>query len=63
LFPNDGILDCEDNRVLVITGQIIGGKKRTYMRQVALIALMAHVGSFVPAKKAEIPLIDRIFTA
>lgn len=58
--PNDTLLDRE-NRVMVITGPNMAGKS-TYMRQVALITLMAHIGSFVPAKKAEIPLTDRIFT-
>ncbi|MGI6150608.1 MAG: DNA mismatch repair protein MutS [Christensenellales bacterium] len=58
--PNDTLLDRE-NRVLIITGPNMAGKS-TYMRQVALITLMAHIGSFVPATKAEIPLTDRIFT-
>ncbi|MGI6193518.1 MAG: DNA mismatch repair protein MutS, partial [Christensenellales bacterium] len=58
--PNDTLLDSE-NRVMVITGPNMAGKS-TYMRQVALITLMAHIGSFVPARKAEIPLTDRIFT-
>ena len=59
--PNDTVLDNADNRCAIITGPNMAGKS-TYMRQVALIALMAHVGSFVPAKSAEIPVIDRIFT-
>jgi DNA mismatch repair protein MutS len=59
--PNDTLLDNEENRCAIITGPNMAGKS-TYMRQVALIALMAHVGSFVPAKAAEIPIIDRIFT-
>ena len=59
--PNDTLLDNEENRCAIITGPNMAGKS-TYMRQVALIALMAHVGSFVPAKVAEIPIIDRIFT-
>lgn len=59
--PNDTILDNEDNRCAIITGPNMAGKS-TYMRQIALIAVMAHIGSFVPAKGAEIPLIDRIFT-
>ncbi len=59
-IANDLDLDTS-RRMLVITGPNMGGKS-TYMRQVALIALLAHVGSFVPATSAEIPLLDRIFT-
>ncbi len=59
--PNDTLLDNDENRCAIITGPNMAGKS-TYMRQVALIALMAHVGCFVPAKSAEIPIIDRIFT-
>ena len=59
--PNDTLLDNGENRSAVITGPNMAGKS-TYMRQVALIVLMAHIGSFVPAKAAEIPLTDRIFT-
>ena len=59
--PNDATLDNEENSCAIITGPNMAGKS-TYMRQVALITLMAHVGSFVPAKSAEIPLVDRIFT-
>lgn len=59
--PNDTILDQHDNRCLVITGPNMAGKS-TYMRQVALIVILAHLGSFVPAKQAEISLVDRVFT-
>lgn len=59
--PNDAVLDNDENRCAIITGPNMAGKS-TYMRQVALIAIMAHIGSFVPAKAAEIPLIDRVFT-
>ena len=59
--PNDTLLDSEDNRTMIITGPNMAGKS-TYMRQVALITLMAHIGCFVPAKEAEIALTDRIFT-
>ncbi len=59
-IPNDTFLD-ESKRVLIITGPNMGGKS-TYLRQVALISLLAHCGSFVPAEKAEIPIMDRIFT-
>ena len=58
--PNDLRLD-DDRRMLVITGPNMGGKS-TYMRQVALIVLLAHIGSFVPAARAEIGPIDRILT-
>ncbi len=59
--PNDTLLDNGENRCAVITGPNMAGKS-TYMRQVALIAIMAHIGSFVPARSAQIPIIDRIFT-
>ncbi len=59
--PNDTLLDNGENRCEIITGPNMAGKS-TYMRQVALIAIMGHIGSFVPSKSAEIPLIDRIFT-
>ena len=58
--PNDTSLDGE-HRVMIITGPNMAGKS-TYMRQVALIVLMAHMGSFVPADSADIALTDRIFT-
>ena len=59
--PNDTELDCCQNRTMIITGPNMSGKS-TYMRQVALITLMAHIGSFVPAKSASISVTDRIFT-
>ncbi len=59
--PNDTELDCCQNRTMIITGPNMSGKS-TYMRQVALITLMAHIGSFVPAKSANIAITDRIFT-
>ena len=58
--PNDTIFDGE-MQTMVITGPNMAGKS-TYMRQTALIVLMAHIGCFVPARTAEIPVIDRIFT-
>ncbi|MBR2468056.1 MAG: DNA mismatch repair protein MutS [Clostridia bacterium] len=59
--PNDTYLDNNDARTMIITGPNMAGKS-TYMRQVALITLMAHIGSFVPAQKANISLTDKIFT-
>ncbi|MCP5538789.1 MAG: DNA mismatch repair protein MutS [Akkermansiaceae bacterium] len=59
--PNDTALEPERNRVVLITGPNMAGKS-TYIRQVALITLMAQVGGFVPAASAEIGLVDRIFT-
>ena len=59
--PNDTMLDDADSRTMLITGPNMAGKS-TYMRQVAIITLMAHMGSFVPAKSAEISIIDRVFT-
>lgn len=59
--PNDTVLDQQDNRCLIITGPNMAGKS-TYMRQVALIAILAHLGSFIPAKQGEISLLDRVFT-
>ncbi len=59
--PNSTLLDEDENRMLIITGPNMAGKS-TYMRQVALITLMAHMGSFVPADSAQIGVVDRIFT-
>ncbi len=59
--PNDALLDLEANRLLILTGPNMAGKS-TYLRQVALIVLMAQLGSFVPARAARIGLADRIFT-
>lgn len=59
--PNDTYLDCADSRCAIITGPNMAGKS-TYMRQVALICLMAQIGSFVPAKRAELSIIDSVFT-
>mgnify|MGYP005838640923 CR=1 FL=1 len=59
--PNDARLDCVENQILIITGPNMAGKS-TYLRQVALIVLMAQMGSFVPAESAAIGLVDRIFT-
>ena len=59
--PNDTDLGAADNTVAIITGPNMAGKS-TYMRQVALIVLMAQMGSFVPARSAKIGLVDRVFT-
>lgn len=59
--PNDTLLDMESNRLLIITGPNMAGKS-TYIRQVALIVLLAQMGSFVPAAKAKIGIVDKIFT-
>ena len=59
--PNDTYMGEKENRVSIITGPNMAGKS-TYMRQVALITLMAQIGSFVPAKSARIGVVDRIFT-
>ena len=59
--PNDTLLDCSDNSTAVITGPNMAGKS-TYMRQTAIIALMAQIGSYVPAQSAECGIIDKIFT-
>ena len=59
--PNDTELDCKNNRVMIITGPNMAGKS-TYMRQVAVLVLLAQIGSFIPAKEARIGIVDRIFT-
>lgn len=59
--PNDLLLDTQLNQLLVITGPNMSGKS-TYIRQAALIVLLAQIGSFVPAKSAKIGIVDRIFT-
>ena len=59
--PNDTVLDCGDNRMLIITGPNMAGKS-TYMRQTALIARMAQIGSFVPARACRMGVVDAIFT-
>ncbi len=59
--PNDASLDCKDDRFLIITGPNMAGKS-TYMRQVALITIMAQIGSFVPATACTIGICDKIFT-
>ncbi len=60
-IPNDTVLDGQEHQILLLTGPNMGGKS-TYLRQVALITLMAQTGSFVPARSARIGVTDRIFT-
>jgi DNA mismatch repair protein MutS len=59
--PNDTLLDNTQNRVMIITGPNMAGKS-TYMRQVAIITIMAQIGSFVPARSARIGIVDKVFT-
>ncbi len=59
--PNDTLLDSHKSRTMILTGPNMAGKS-TYIRQVALISILAHTGSFVPAKKAVVGLLDRVFT-
>ena len=59
--PNDTFLDSAEQRILILTGPNMGGKS-TYLRQTALIAILAQMGSFVPAASARLPLFDRVFT-
>jgi len=59
--PNDASLDCRENQLLIITGPNMAGKS-TFIRQVALLVLLAQTGSFIPAQSATIGLVDRIFT-
>lgn len=60
-IPNDTYMDREADQILIVTGPNMGGKS-TYLRQVALICILAQMGSFVPAREAEIGIVDRIFT-
>ena len=59
--PNDTLLDTTANRMMIITGPNMAGKS-TYMRQVAIITIMAQIGSFVPAREAKIGVVDKVFT-
>jgi len=60
-IPNDTTLNSDDNRVMIITGPNMAGKS-TYLRQVALIVIMAQIGCFIPAESAKIGLVDKVFT-
>ncbi len=59
--PNDVVLDNDDNQIMIITGPNMSGKS-SYLRQAGLIALLGHIGSFVPAERAVIGIIDRLYT-
>ena len=59
-MPNDVTLDADARQLIVLTGPNMGGKS-TYLRQTALLSLMAQAGSFVPARSAKLPIVDRIF--
>src|SRR5262249_34502423 len=58
--PNDITLNATTSQLMILTGPNMGGKS-TYLRQTALVCLMAHAGSFVPAREAKVPIVDRIF--
>ena len=60
-IPNNGYIDCDREQILLITGPNWSGKS-TYLRQVALITILAQIGSFVPAASADIGIVDRVFT-
>ncbi len=60
-IPNDTYLNCDEHQLVILTGPNMAGKS-TYMRQVAVLTIMAQMGSFVPASEAQIGLVDRIFT-
>ncbi|HBG61325.1 MAG: DNA mismatch repair protein MutS [Omnitrophica WOR_2 bacterium RIFOXYB2_FULL_38_16] len=60
-IANDTLLDCEDNHLIILTGPNMAGKS-TYIRQTAILVIMAQAGSFIPARKATIGLVDKIFT-
>jgi DNA mismatch repair protein MutS len=59
--PNDAVLDGSEDQILLVTGPNMGGKS-TYLRQVALIVILAQMGSYVPAESAEVGVVDRVFT-
>lgn len=60
-IPNDTLLDCEDNHLLILTGPNMAGKS-TYIRQTALLVILAQMGSYIPAASAVIGIVDKIFT-
>jgi DNA mismatch repair protein MutS len=59
--PNDTLLDCNESQLIILTGPNMAGKS-TYMRQIALIMIMAQMGCFIPAKNSELGIVDRIYT-
>ena len=60
-IPNDTLLDCEENHLLIITGPNMSGKS-TYIRQTAILVILAQIGSFIPASSARIGIVDKVFT-
>ena len=60
-IPNDSLLDCDENQLIILTGPNMAGKS-TYIRQTAILVIMAQMGSFIPAQSAQIGIVDKVFT-